>query len=200
MSFDYFTLPELRALPGMDNTVKYTDARCQAAHDWIVGTVERVVGTSFIGRTVTAEKYDGGGSAILLLEPYVLSVGTVTENGDAVTETLLIRGGNVLVKVIDGSNYALSWLPGVGNVSVTYTAGYTATVPGDIKEMCLKAARLHLLSTDAGAAIDERRQQITTDQGTITYAPVDDDHPTGYPSVDVVIVGWRDRLDVLGMA
>lgn len=200
MSFDYFALSELRALPGMSDSVTYTDTRCQAAHDWIVGVVERTVGTSFIGRTVTGEKYDGGGAAIVLMEPYVLSVQSVTENGVTVTDPLLIRGGNVLIKVPASSNYALRWYAGTDSVIVNYTAGYSATPPLDIKEACLKAARYHLLETDSDAAVDERKVQITSDQGTVTMSPVDEDHPTGYPSVDAVIIGWRDRLDVLGFA
>lgn len=198
MSFDYFTEAELRVLPDMGDTARYTTDRLSAAHDWIVDIIEREVGTSFVGRTITDEVHDGY-SPLVLDEPFVISVTSATESGTAVTDTLDVRG-NVVTRRSAGSWVALPWVPGVGNVLVTYVAGYTETPPGDIKEAALKAARLHLLEGDDRAAIDERRTSITSEVGTISLTVPDADHPTGYPSVDAVIVGWRSRLDVLGFA
>ena len=42
MAFEYFTEAELRALPHMSDTTKFTTARCDAAAAYIVGIIERV--------------------------------------------------------------------------------------------------------------------------------------------------------------
>lgn len=200
MAFEYFTEAELRALPDMDDTTVYTAARVSAAHDFVVGIIERRVGTSFVSRTVTAEVHDGGAYGIALDRPYVLSATSATENGVAVTDTLTVRGGGVLYKFASGAYQPTIWTEGMANVSVTYAAGYSSTPPADIKEAALIAARDHLLATDSTASVDDRYTQVTNEAGTASLAVDDDDHPFGLPRVDAVIVGWANRLDVLGFA
>jgi hypothetical protein len=196
---DYFTLAELRALPDLSDTSRYTDARCLAAAAYITAIIEREVRTSFIARTVTAEIHDGGTTAILLRHPHVRSVTSVTENGTAVTDDVRAPSG-VLRRFPTGSYIPLPWLPGVGNVSVTYSAGYSATPPADIKEAAIQATRARLLTMDSQAGIEDRRTSLSTDQGTVNYVIAGEDRPTGYPEVDEVIMGWKRKLDVFGFA
>ena len=199
MALEYFTEAELRALPQMDNETKFTLARCEAAAAYIVAIIEREVGTSFISRTVTAEKYDGDGTINLWLRALrVLSVTSATENGIAVTDTLSFRNG--ALRRYSASSYSPNrWASGIDNITVTYASGYSSTVPADVKEAALKGTRAHLLSTMANSAMDDRRTSMTSDMGTVSFVVAGTDRPTGYPDVDAVIMAWRDRLN-LGVA
>lgn len=196
---DYFTLAELRALPDISDTARYTDARCLASAAYITSIIEREVGTSFIARTITAEIHDGGCPAILLRHPFVRSVTSVTENGTTVTDDVRAASG-VLRRFPTGSYIPLPWLPGVGNISVTYQSGYSATPPADLKDAAMQASRARLLTMDSQAGIEDRRTSLSTDQGTIGFVIAGEGRPTGYPEVDEVIMGWKRKLNVFGFA
>ena len=190
---DYFTLAELRATPDVSSIVTYPDARCEAVAAAVVSIIEREVGTSFVARTVTSEKHDGGGYAIILRSPYVLSVTSATEDGVAVSVPLTVRNG-VVRKIPTGSYSPDAWNVGYGNVAVTYQAGYSAMPPADVKEMALKATRAHLLSTVSDASFNDRRTSITNEMGTINFITAGEEQPTGFPEVDAMILGWKRRL------
>lgn len=196
---DYFTLAELRALPQVSDTTAYSDARCEAAAAYIVGIIEREVGASFVTRTVTDEVHDGGCDRIVLRRPHVLSVTSATEDGAAVTDELRVRSG-VLRRFGAGTFEPVVWASGVGNVEVTYEAGYSSTPPADIKEAALQGTRARLLSTNSNAQFDDRRTSLTTDQGVVSFVVAGQDRPTGYPEVDAVILGWKAKLNNFGFA
>jgi hypothetical protein len=188
---DYFTLAELRALPDMSSE---TDERILAAAAWAVGIIEREVGTSFVPRTVVDEAHDGSG-AVLLNSPYVTSVTSVSLNGVAAPGTYTARAG---VLRLNGSSYSPSGDP---DVSVTYESGYSTTPPPDIKEAALQATRWHLIEGRATNDRSARQTSMTNDMGgTVNFAVAGPDRPTGYPDVDAVIIGWRNKLSVLGFA
>lgn len=184
-------------MPDLTDSGRYTDARCDAAAAHIVGIIEREVGTSFVSRTIAAEPHDGGGTHIVLGQPYVLSVTSATENGVTVTDTL--QAFNGVLRRVSGISLG-SWAPGYGNILVTYVAGYSATPPADVKEMALKGTRAHLLATASDASMDDRRTSLNTDMGVIQYVVAGEGRPTGYPEVDAMILGWKQRLDVFGFA
>lgn len=192
---DYFTLAELRALPDMSGE---SEARILAAAAWAVGIIEREVGTSFVARTVTDERYDGGGQEILLRKRYVISATSATESGVAVTDTLRVRHGVLRRYASASSSTPSRWASGIENVAVTYQAGYSSTPPSDIKEAALQATRWHLLEGRASNVQAPRQTSITNDMGgTTTLAVAGPENPTGYPDVDAVIVGWRKRLNTV---
>jgi hypothetical protein len=200
MALEYFTATELDELPNMSEG-RYTTARKEAAAAYIVGIIERTVGTSFIARTVTDERHDGGTDAIVLERPYVLSVTSATEDGAAVTDTLRVVHG--VVRRFSGATSftPITWASGTGNVLVTYQSGYSSTVPADLKEAALQATRWRLMATNSNSDLNARQTSITNEMGgTVNYAVAGKDRPTGYPDVDAVIVGWRDELDVFGFA
>lgn len=200
MALEYFTLAELNALPNMTEG-RYSTARKEAAAAWAVGIIEREVETSFIARTVTDEIHGGGGSSIVLDTPHVLSVTSATENGVAVTDTLKVRNGVVRRYASATSTTPARWAAGVENIAVTYEAGYSATVPPDVKEAALQATRWRLLATNSNSDLNARQTSITNEMGgTVNFAVAGTNRPTGYPDVDAVIVGWRERLDVFGFA
>lgn len=195
---EYFTEAELKALPDMSGE---TSARIEAAAAWAVRLIERVVGTSFVARTVTGEIHDGGRLAIILSAPFVISVTSATEDGVSVTDVLRVQS-SIVRRFSDATSFTpLVWASGVGNVGVTYQAGYSATPPADIKEAALQATRWHLLEGRANNVTSPRQTSVSNDMGgTVNFAVAGKDRPTGYPDVDAVITGWRDRLYVPGVA
>lgn len=197
---DYFTLDELRALPDVSNATKYPNDRVEEIAAQFVEIIEREVGTSFIARTVDDELHDGGGYEITLDAGYVIpgSTITATEDGVAVTDDLIADRGGILVRYSDGSK--VRWARGVRNIAVTYEAGYSATPPADIKAQALKATRLELMATTSTNWSSDRQTSLSTDMGVVGFVVAGPDRPTGYPQLDAVINGWRDKLNVLGFA
>lgn len=197
MALEYFTAAELNALPNMTEA-RYSTARKEAAAAWAVGIIEREVETSFVARTVTDEVHDGGGDGIVLNTPWVLSVTSATENGVAVTDTLKVRNGVVRRYGSATSTTPGRWADGVENIEVTYEAGYSTTVPPDVKEAALQATRWRLLATNSNSDLNARQTSITNEMGgTVNFAVAGPDRPTGYPDVDAVIIGWKRRLNTV---
>lgn len=194
---EYFTLPELRALPDMSDAVRYPDARVEIEAVYVVAGIERAVGTSFIARTITDEVHDGGVEGIALDQRFATSLTSAKLFGSAVTDTLRLYRG---CAYRFAGNWPVPWTAGYQNVKLTYSAGYSTTPPGDIKSAALQWTRARLLTQDSRAGVDDRRTSVNTELGVITYAVADEDHPSGYPEVDSVICGWRDRLDIGGFA
>lgn len=196
MALEYFAEAELRALPQMSDEVTYTDARVDVAAAFVVSRIEGFVRTSFIARSHT-ETFDGGVDAIVLGQPHARALTTVTVNGSAVATNLFsLRSG--VVRYLDRSSFASG---NVDAVSITYTAGYSAAVPGDIKEAALAWTRWRLLATNSNAEMDARQTQVTNEfGGTTIYAVAGKDRPSGFPEVDAVLIDWRDRINVYGFA
>lgn len=198
MALEYFELAEFRALPQMSDTALYTDERIDAKAAEAVADFEREIGTSFIGREVT-ERYDGGGVGINLRQRYTLDepAPTATENGTAVADDLVLDAG-ILYRFAAGATAPGRWARGRLNVVATYTAGYSAEPPADIKEAVMQLTRLRLLETDSHAAMDARATQLTNEMGgTTTYAVAGLDNPTGFPMIDSKIVSWKRRLNTV---
>lgn len=194
---DYFTLEEFRELPDMNDEGKYSDALIERAAGYIEAIIERVVGTSFVPRTVT-EALDGRSTTeVVLSSPYIRSVTSVSRNGSTVDVNGLSTKAGVLRYLTGGT----TWTTGVGNISVTYQSGYSDEPPPDIKEAAMQATRARTLSTAEGATIDDRTTQMSNaDGGTTTFVLPGVERPTGYPEVDAVILGWRDKLSGFGFA
>ena len=185
---EYFTLDELRALPDM---AQESTARIEAAAAWAVGIIEREVGTSFVARTVTDEAHDGD-TSVILAEPYILSITSVSESGTPVVGAVTAKYG--ILRRPSGST---AFVSGYGNVLVTYQAGYSTTPPPDIKEAALQATRWHLLEGRASNVTAPRQTSFSNDMGgTTNLATAGPDRPTGYPDVDAVIIGWRNRISL----
>ena len=198
---EYFTLAEFRLLPDMSNVTKYTDALVLASAAYVTAIVERECNTSFIARTVTGEIHDGGRYEIALRSPYVQSVTSATEDGVAVTSTLRAGPGGVLRRYSSTTSFIpIWWNAGVGNIAVTYMAGYSSTVPSDLAEAVKQGTRARLMDTSATAGINDRRTSMTNEAGTVSFVIAGEGRPTGYPVVDEVIMGWKRKLDVFGFA
>lgn len=191
----YFTTAELRALPDLSDATRFPDARLTAAHDWIVAIIERECETSFIEASVTETLSGDGADGLFFDTPYVRSISAVSVDGTALT------AADVTALVVEhGAIYrpgGTAWpATSRGNITVTYTTGYSTTPPGDLKEAALRGARHWLLTMDAWSGVDERTTSMTSDYGTTTVIVADDKHPTGLPFVDATINSWARRVRV----
>lgn len=194
---DYFTLQEFRDLPDMDSSTDFSDEQIVEAAAYITGVLEREVGTSFILREKGPETFDGGGEYVTL-DPWAKTLVSVVEGGIDVTSSCWLRAG--VLRKRSGMDF-LRWTEGLGNLIVTYRAGYSATPPADVKEQVMRGTRAHLVTKADGRGMSGRETGITTDMGgTINYAIAGPDRPTGYPEVDAMIAGYKRRLDVFGFA
>ncbi len=198
---DYFTMLEFRQLPDMNDTSKFPDARVLAAAAYITGIIEREVNTSFVLRSVT-ETLDGTGSSMLPLgSAYARTLTTVTLGGTTVDVAALSVYGGILRYGMGTSLARYVWTYGLGNVVVTYQAGYSTVPPADVKEAAMRGTRAYLLETSSAAGVMDRRSSVTDGLGTTTsYTLAGPKNPTGYPQVDSVIMGWKAQLDVFGFA
>lgn len=190
---DYFTLEELRALPNVSDAARFSDARVEEAAAYLVGVIEREVGTSFVTRTRGPVVLDGG-AAYLDLDPMARDLVLVLIDGVNATSACRVRGGTLRRR--DGIPFA----PGTENIEVTYLSGYSTEPPSDVKEMALLGTRAHLIATADGTLTTSRETGLQNDFGNITYAIAGKDRPTGYPEVDAMIVAWREKLQVFGFA
>lgn len=191
----YFTKAELRALPDVFDSSRFPDARLDAAHDWIVSIIERECETTFIPTTYTETLTGSGADALFVSRPYVRSVDAVTVDATAWT-TPEVEAAVVLKGAIyTGASTTWSSLT-PGNVTITYTAGYSTTPPADLKEAALRAARNWLLTSDAWSGKDSRATGITNDYGNITLSVAGPDAPTGLPDVDATVMGWARKVKV----
>lgn len=192
---DYFTLAELRALRDMDDIVRFPDARCEAAAAYIVGIIEREVGVSFVGRTVT-RRFPGGAARLEVPEEFVQSVTSASVGGVPLTPSNVVFNDGGFYNLVGG--YPSSW-GGVGAflpVTITYVGGYSATPPADVKEVALKGTREHLIATSDETGLTGRRTTVTNEMGTVSFTVAGKDQPTGYPEVDATILGWKEILDI----
>ena len=189
---EYFTGAEFRALPDMGES-KYDDDRVSAVAEYVVAVIERVVGTSFVGRAQSVTRIVGSVSALVLPHAHVVSLTEVTCDGVAQDLAAMVFDGGV-VRFRDGRCFG-------GTVVVSYLSGYSATPPADIKEAALQATRARLIETASNALLNDRRQSMSmAEGGSVTFVQPGGDRPFGFPSVDAVIIGWRDRLNVFGFA
>jgi len=200
MALTYFTLGELRGQSGLADTVKYPDAKLTTAGEWIEAVIDREVRTSFVART-TLEVLDGDSQdtdgGLLLSKRFVVGVSAVTSNGVAFNAGQLAEidadGSRIYRRTVGTHSGFIPWDSGTRNIDVTYTSGYSATPPADVKDAALQGARDRVLRT-SGTGLSDRTTSVTDDQGTRVLAAPGTNHPTGLPEVDAVIVGWRDKL------
>lgn len=118
-------MAEAREALGMDRTDRSKDSRLRPLLEALTPVVEGYVG-AVLRRTVV-ETRDGGRPAVLLTQGPVLSVTTVTECGTTVDAAGYQEAAGVLTRLAGGQPYC--WLPGVGNVEVSYVVGRATVTP-----------------------------------------------------------------------
>lgn len=205
MTLSYATLDDLRELPDLNDTERYSDEDLTTAGEWAEGRIELGVGTSFVARSVTvtvdgdSQDCDGG---LNVGYPYVLAVTAVTSNGVAFTGPQLAQVSvvaGIALRLTSPTGW-LAWDYGRRNITLTLNTGYSATPPADVLAAFKQATRFRAIRGRAGSGVSDRATTISTEQGTTVLQVADQDHPTGIPEVDAVILDWRDRLQVFGFA
>lgn len=181
----YVTLTELRALPNLADTTKFTNAELTAATLWFETLFEDYTGVAWIPRTVTDERHFGTGDLLILDHLKPRSISAVRTYSDAATSVaytadeladLRLEPSGVLRR------NTLGWFSsGYGLVAVDYTHGYDAPPP-DVVEAAKTAIRAHLLD-DYQA---NRQYAVSTEQGIIRTSQPGPDRPFGLPEVDAV--------------
>jgi hypothetical protein len=194
---DYFTLAEFRLLPNVSSEAKYPDDVVEAAADWAEGVIEAECGTSFTLRAHTEITDGTGNSDIILSWPFVAAITSVTVDGVGLSgpELAALSFFEGILRRPIGS----TWSYGRANITVVYTAGYSAVPPADIKGAAMQATSYRLRTFYGDKGHSERATSVSNEMGTTSLAIADENHPTGLPEVDAAITRWK-RLSVFGFA
>lgn len=127
------------------------DEVLEARAEEVTEELERETGRIFVSRSVT-ETLDGRGTAVLYLKAYPVTapLTTFTHDGVAVdTTTYVLDATRGLVVKKSGT-----WVVGVGNYAVAYTAGYArASVPKSVLMLGVDLLRAKYLPWGAGADV-----------------------------------------------
>jgi hypothetical protein len=184
----YLSVAQVRALPNLSDTAKFTDAEITAAVTWFETLFEDYTGVAWEVRSVTGERHwDPGGLLILdHLKPVTISaLRTYTDAATSVAYTaaelaaLRFEPSGVVLRHplsrFTSSTYGL--------VAVDYTHGYTAP-PADVVEAAKIAVRDHLI-VDYQA---NRQYAVSTEIGIVRTSTPDAaaGRPFGIPEVDAV--------------
>jgi hypothetical protein len=98
-------------------------------------------------RKTVAETHDGGGSVLLLRQPPVASVTSVTVGGVATTAYVLDPAAGLLYAGTAGGS---TWAAGWQNIVVTYVAGGNAP---EVAEQAVLELTRHLWQTQRGSSV-----------------------------------------------
>lgn len=187
----YCTIPELRAMPSLDDTDKFPTALLRAMRDEFEDKVESICSTAFVPR-YERDVRDGLNSRKLSLSRRnIRSVLSVKINGAVISETFdtrnrgeILRRGDVF-PVPDSVN-------GYGNVSIAYEHGYSAPPP-QLKRAALQTIRMDLLAQVAHGVPDNAISQVF-DGTTIRYSTPDpmNGRPTGVLALDPILVDLEE--------
>lgn len=195
----YFTLAELRALPNLSDTNKFTTSELADARRWFETVAERYCGVAFVPRFQRVT-LDGTDLAYFQLPDIpVRKVRSVSVDDVALTSTELdalavSAGGFGYIDRTDGALVT----KGYGNVSVAYEYGLDGP-PDDLRHAGLVAARHKLLTDLQGTPA--RELSIANDLGgTTRFSTPSEDRPTGLLEVDAVLASYRDRYWRPGIA
>lgn len=184
----YLTLAQVRALPNLSDTAKFTDAEITAAVTWFETLFEDYTGVAWEVRAVTGERHWAPGDLIVLNHLRPVSITALRTFTDAATSTaytaaeladlrfdsagIVRRNPN---RVFTSATYGL--------VTVDYTHGYSVP-PADIVEAAKTAVRDHLI-VDYQA---NRQYAVQSEAGIVRTSTPDAaaGRPFGIPEVDAV--------------
>lgn len=181
----YVTLTELRALPNLADTAKFTNAELAAACDWFEALFEDYTGVAWVPRTTLDERHYGTGGTLILDHLMPRTVSAVRSYSDATT-TVAYTAAELADLHLEPSGVirrnTLGWFSsGYGLVAVDYTHGHDSPPP-DVVEAAKTAIRAHLLD-DYQA---NRQYAVQSEQGIIRTSQPGPDKPFGLPEVDAV--------------
>jgi hypothetical protein len=181
----YVTTAQIRALPNLSDTAKFTDAEITAAITWFETVFEDYTGVAWEPRTVTGERHWGTGDLLILdhLKPITISaLRTYTDATTTVAYTVAELADLRLEPSGVIRRNTLGWFTSpYGLIAVDYTHGY-ASPTADIVEAAKTAVRAHLID-DYQA---NRQYAVQSEVGIIRTSQPGPDKPFGLPEVDAV--------------
>jgi hypothetical protein len=188
----YVTLTELRALPNLADTAKFTNAELAAACDWFETLFEDYTGVAWVPRTTLDERHYGTGGVLMLDHLKPRTVTAVRSYSDATTTTAYTAAELADLRLEPSGvirRNTLGWFTsGYGLIAVDYTHGYDAP-PADVVEAAKEAIRAHLID-DYQA---NRQFAVSTEAGIIRTSQPGPDKPFGIQKVDEVANRRRHR-------
>ena len=193
-----FTLRQLfEADPLLANAERYSRTRLLSLRDWFEGVLDAAMGAPFlhtysrvIGHVHTPghEIHTG---AIYPKKVMAISrtVGTSETPMNVDGMTLAATPGGLVI-----SSHHLAH----GTYSLGVVSGVYPTPPLDIQEAGIDAVRSRML--ESKSPVSARQTSMRTSEGDLlTFASASPDRPTGYPSVDAVIMRYAKLHRVPGV-
>ena len=194
----YVTLAQVRTLPNLADSSRFTDAEIAEAMDWFETTFEDYVGMAFVPRTAT-ERLSGRCSTLMLRHWPVRSVTAVRSyttasaytsfTADELADLLIDPTGSV-------RRYGLGAWP--VDVEVEYVHGQESP-PADVRKAALVAIQEKLMEDNSGRPTD-RTYGTATDGVFIRSILPGPDKPFGLASVDEVAGRYRAKYKLPALA
>jgi hypothetical protein len=193
----YVTLDEIRALPNLGDSNRFTDDDLVAAREWFETLFEDYTGMAFVPRTAT-ERIDGHCSTLMLKHWPVRSVTAVRSYTTATVYTSFSAGELADLKIDptgEIKRYSLGYWP--ADVEIDYTHGQAAP-PADVKREALVAIQEKLMEDNSGRPVD-RTYGTATDGVFVRSILPGKDKPFGIASVDAVANRYRAKYRLPGI-
>jgi hypothetical protein len=201
----YVSLAELRALPNLSDTTKFTTADLIDARQWFETKFERYTGRAFVPRYRRLVMWGSGVDTMQLPDQYIrtlrtVSFGTVDLSDAALANIALEASGQIRhfwPLGINGPDDSFgvygSTFPRNARITLAYEYGLDQT-PDDVADAAKQAIRSHLLNDETG------RPMLSIADGaggTTRFATPGPNRPFGIPDVDAV-ANDRRRTDRQG--
>ena len=194
----YVTIDEIRALPNLGDTDRFTDDELALAREWFETTFEDYTGMAFVPRAAT-ERLAGRCSTLMLRHWPVRSITAVRSyttasaytsfTADELADLLIDPTGSV-------QRYGLGAWP--VDVEVEYVHGQEAP-PADVRKAALVAIQEKLME-DNSATPSDRTYGTTTDGVFVRNLLPGKDRPFGLASVDEVAGRYRAKYKLPAIA
>ena len=149
------SLDEVKAHLNIPSTDTTLDEELRRFMDAATDLAENYTGIILGQRTFTDETYDGQNEFLRIINPKVISIISVVENGLTLNSNqyFMDHTGQRLYRIGSGTLYSSNsygyWAPGIQNIKVTYKAGFI-NPPSAIRQGVLEIIR-HLWQTQRGA-------------------------------------------------
>lgn len=180
-----FETHELRSMPSLTDTDRYTIEQLEQARDDVTDFINDFTMTAFVPTFDTMVIDGRARTNVLLTRIPAIALSTVLVDGVVKSTSGWTVGSDGLVRAPS------SWMTysRVGrNVSVSYTYGYPRP-PQDLKRAALKLASSWLTSFEG--SIPDRARMMTTQWGTFQLDTARDEYPTGIPDVDSALRRYK---------
>lgn len=190
----YATVADIRAMPNMGNTSKFTDAEITNAVAWFEEKFEDYTHVAWLPRTVLDERHYVTNTREIKLNHLVpRSIQAIRSHSAATASTpytaaeladIRLDGSGIIRRVSLGS-----FTSGYGLIGIDYTHSATTAPPADIIEAAKVAVRDRLLSDNVG----NRVYAVSTEAGIVRSSTPGPKTPFGIQDVDEV--ANRRRVD-----